>query len=445
MISASVSNENCEAKFTMSFSAEEFSEAVKAVYNRQKGKFEIRGFRKGRVPQSMLERHYGEDLFFADAVDELLAVQYSKALDELKIDPVGRPSLDFGEEPLKKGEGFTVTVTVPVAPEITVVDYKGVQAGRRVHTVTDEDISAELEAVRRRNARLVPVEDAAADGDTVILDYAGFVGDEQFEGGTAENQTLKLGSGSFIPGFEEQLVGCKPGDDKDVELSFPEEYHAEKLAGKPAVFKCHIREIKREELPDIDDDLAADVSEFETLDEYKASIREKLEKDAAEASEFDGKNAVMEHIYKANSFDVPDAMIETEAENMLREFSQQLGYSGMTLEQYCGYLKKKPEEIKDEFLPDAEKRVKTRLITKTIARQEGLDVSEEELEKEFEAMAKQYEMDVDKLKGFFDEENIAYMKEDIAMRKAIDLVYKAAEFTDVEAAAETPESSLGEE
>ena len=435
-----VSKENCEVKFTMAFTAEEFTAAQKKVYNQQKGKFRIDGFRPGKAPQAMIERFYGEGIFFEDAIDELLASGYPTALDELGVEPVGRPELDLGTEPLKKGGGFTATLTVPVAPEVTVVDYKGVEAERRVHTVTEEDVKAELEAVQHRNARLVPVEEAAADGDTVMLDYAGFVGDLQFEGGTAENQSLKLGSGTFIPGFEDQLIGCKAGEEKDVKVTFPEDYHAEELAGKEAVFQCKIHEVKREELPAIDDELAADVSEFDTLEEYKADLKAKLEKEAADAAEYDGKNAVMEKIYAANSFDVPQIMIDNESENMLREFEQQLQYSGMTMEQYCGYLQKKPEDIKAEFAPDAEKRVKSRLIVAGIARQEGFVATEEEIEKEYVDLAQQYKLDVEKVKEFM-ADNVTELKKDICSRKAIDFIYAQAKLTDVDADAKKEEKT----
>ena len=435
-----VSKENCEVKFTMAFTAEEFTAAQKKVYNQQKGKFRINGFRPGKAPMSRIEAAYGEGIFFEDAIDELLAAAYPNALDELGVEPVGRPELDLGTEPLKKGEGFTATLTVPVAPEITVVDYKGVEAERRVHTVTEEDVQAELEAVQHRNARLVPVEEEAKDGDTVSLDYAGFDGEEQFEGGTAEDQTLKLGSGTFIPGFEEQLIGCKAGDEKEVNVTFPEDYHAEELAGHAVVFKCKIHEVKREELPAIDDDLAADVSEFDTLDEYKASIKEKLEKEAADAAEFDGKNAVMEKIYAANNFDVPKVMIDNECENMTREFEQQLQYSGMTMDQYCTYLKKSVEDIKAEFAPDAEKRVKSRLIVAGIARQEGFEATEEEIEKEYADMAEQYKLDVEKVKEFM-ADNVSELKKDICSRKAIDFIYAQAKLTDVDADAKKEEKT----
>ena len=426
-----ISKENCEAKFTVAFSAEEFDMATAEAYKKLKGQFAIDGFRKGKAPRSIIEKRYGEGVFFEEAINNLLDAGYPGALDELKLEPVGRPDIDFGEEKLEKGKGLTITVTVPVAPEVTVVDYKGVKAERKLHTVTDADVQAELEAIQHRNARLVSVETAAENGDTVILDYKGFTGDVQFEGGTAENQTLKLGSGQFIPGFEDQLVGCKAGDEKEVRVTFPKEYHSEELAGKDAVFQCSIHEVKHEELPEINDDLALEVSDFDTLEEYKADIRTRLEKEAAEAAEYDGKNAVMEKIYAANQFAVPAAMIDNEAGNMMREFEQQLSYSGLTLDQYCDYLKKKPEEISAEFRPDAEKRVRSRIITQAIAEQEKLEATEEEIEKEFEAMAKQYNMEVAKLKEIFDAENTTYLKQDIRARKAIQFVYDAAELTDV--------------
>ena len=439
-----VSKENCEVKFTMAFTAEEFTEAQKKVFNQQKDKFRVNGFRRGKAPMSRIEAVYGEGIFFEDAIDDLLATAYPTALDELGVEPVGRPELSLGDEPLKKGEGFTATITVPVAPEITIEGYKGVEAERRVHTVTEEDVKAELEAIQKKNARLVPVEEEAKDGDTVALDYAGFDGDVQFEGGTAEDQTLKLGSGTFIPGFEEQLIGCKAGDEKDVNVTFPEDYHAEELAGHAVVFKCKIHDVKREELPEINDDFAADFSDFDTLEEYKADLKAKLEKEAADASEYDGKNAVMEKIYQANSFDVPQVMIDNEAENMMREFEQQLQYSGMDMNTYCKYLNKKPEDIKAEFAPDAEKRVKSRLIVSAIAKQEGFEATEEEIEQEYKNMSEQYGLEIEKIKEFM-ADNVSELKMDICNRKAVDFVYAQAKLTDVDADAKKEEKKETEE
>ncbi|MBR4142865.1 MAG: trigger factor, partial [Firmicutes bacterium] len=328
--------------------------------------------------------------------------------------------------------GFEVTVTVTVAPEVVVKDYKGVKVEVTKKELNEEDVEGELKAMQQRNARLVVVDRPAEDGDTVVLDYEGWCEEKQFEGGTAENQTLILGSGQFIPGFEEQLVGCKAGDAKDVEVTFPEEYHAEELAGKPAVFKCKIHEVKTQELPELDDEFAKDVSEFDTLEEVKKDIREKLEKTLQDAKEYEGKDKVLQKVYDANPLELPQAMIDSEAANMLNEFGYQLQSQGLNLDQYCKYLNKTQQQMIDEFKPDAEKRVKSRLIVEAVAKQEGVEVTQEDIDKELAAMAAQYGMAQSQIKSIFGEENMDYLKKDIMSRKAIDLMYEAAEITEVE-------------
>ena len=427
-----VSKENNVAKFTMAFTAEEFDAALDKAYKAQRGKIEVPGFRKGKAPRSVIEKRYGEGIFFEDAIDNCLADGYPAALDQLALEPVDRPDLSFGEEKLEKGKGFEVTVTVTVAPEVVVKDYKGVKVEVTKKELNEEDVEGELKAMQQRNARLVVVDRPAEDGDTVVLDYEGWCEENQFEGGTAENQTLILGSGQFIPGFEEQLVGCKAGDAKDVEVTFPEEYHAEELAGKPAVFKCRIHEVKTQELPELDDEFAKDVSEFDTLEEVKKDIREKLEKTLQDAKEYEGKDKVLQQVYEANPLELPQAMIDSEAANMLNEFGYQLQSQGLNLDQYCKYLNKTQQQMIDEFKPDAEKRVKSRLIVEAVAKQEGVEVTQEDIDKELAAMAAQYGMAQSQIKSIFGEENMDYLKKDIMSRKAIDLMYEAAEITEVE-------------
>ena len=366
-----VSKENNVAKFTMAFTAEEFDAALDKAYKAQRGKIEVPGFRKGKAPRSVIEKRYGEGIFFEDAIDNCLADGYPAALDQLALEPVDRPDLSFGEEKLEKGKGFEVTVTVTVAPEVVVKDYKGVKVEVTKKELNEEDVEGELKAMQQRNARLVVVDRPAEDGDTVVLDYEGWCEEKQFEGGTAENQTLILGSGQFIPGFEEQLVGCKAGDAKDVEVTFPEEYHAEELAGKPAVFKCRIHEVKTQELPELDDEFAKDVSEFDTLEEVKKDIREKLEKTLQDAKEYEGKDKVLQQVYEANPLELPQAMIDSEAANMLNEFGYQLQSQGLNLDQYCKYLNKTQQQMVDEFKPDAEKRVKSQEQTHRRSRRQA--------------------------------------------------------------------------
>ena len=435
-----VSKENNIAKFTMAFTTEEFDAALDKAYKAQRGKIEVPGFRKGKAPRSVIEKRYGEGIFFEDAIDNCLADGYPAALDQLDLEPVDRPDLSFGEEKLEKGKGFEVTVTVTVAPEVVVKDYKGVKAEVTKRELNEEDIEGELKAMQQRNARLVVVDRPAEKDDTVVLDYEGWCEDKQFEGGTAENQTLVLGSGQFIPGFEDQLIGCKAGDAKDVEVTFPEEYHAEELAGKPAVFKCKIHEVKTQELPELDDEFAKDVSEFDTLEELKADTRAKLEKTLQDAKEYQGKDKVLQKVFEANPIDLPQAMIDDEAANMLNEFGYELQSQGMNLDLYCKYLNKTQQQMIDEFKPDAEKRVKSRLIVQAVAKQEGLEVSEEDINKELAAMAAQYGMAQSQIKSIFGEDQMGYLKKDILSRKAIDLMYEAAEITEVEEKKEEDET-----
>ncbi|MBR4150227.1 MAG: trigger factor [Firmicutes bacterium] len=424
--------ENNVVTFSISYDAEEFDAATLASYKANKDRFVVDGFRRGKAPRSIIEKRYGEGVFFEDAIDNLLNEGYAKALDELKLEPVDRPPVDFGDQKFEKGKGFTATFKVEVAPEVEIKDYKGVKIDRKVKKITAKDVQAELEARQKRNSRLVSVDRAAEKGDTVILDYEGWCEDKKFDGGTAENQSLVLGSGQFIPGFEDQLVGCKAGDEKEVKVTFPKEYHAEDLAGKDAVFKCKVHEVKFEELPEIDDEFAAEISDFDTLKELKADIKKNLEESAKNAAEYDGKNKVIEELCKANQFSIPQAMIDDEAQNMLNEMAQQMQYQGLTLDMYAKYLGKTQKDLLDEMKPDAENRVRSRLIVQAIADAEGFEASEEDIEKELADMAAQYNMEIDKLKEMFGEDNRKYLRQDIRARKAIDFVYENAAITDVE-------------
>lgn len=419
-----VSKEKNDVKFTMEFTADEFEQAVKNAYQAQKGKYAVDGFRKGKAPRKLIETRYGEDIFFEDAVNDLFMKEYPKALDELKLEPIDRPMADFGQ--IEKGQDFTVTMTVTVKPEVTVKDYKGVKVAKVEHTIADEDILKELESLQKRNARLTVVERPAKDGDTVLIDYAGFVGDEQFEGGTAERQPLTLGSNTFIPGFEEQLIGVSVGEEKEVKVTFPTEYHSEDLAGKEAIFKCTVHEVKENEMPELNDEFAKDVSEFDTLEELKKDTQEKLEKAAASKAEYETKNAVLEKVYEANEIDIPEVMIQDQMDDMLREFDQQLSYQGLNLEKYFEYLQKDPAEFREELRGDAYKKVKTRLVVEAVADLENFAVSEEDIETELQAMAEQYKMELAQLKEAMQAENMGYLRKDIKMRKAVDFMFEQA-------------------
>ncbi len=419
-----ISKENNDAKFTMEFTPEEFENAIINVYKAQKDRFSVDGFRKGKAPRSIIEKKYGEGVFFEDAINNLFSANYPLALDELELNVIDSPRAEFSQ--IKKGEGFTVTITVECYPEIEVKDYKGVEIEAVSAEVTDEDVENELKARARRNARMVTVDRPAKEGDTVLIDYEGWVGDEQFEGGTAERQPLKLGSGTFIPGFEEQLIGVSTGEEKDVKVTFPEDYHAEDLAGKEAVFKCKVHEVKEEEVPEINDEFVKDVSEFDTLDEYKADIRKELEKSKAVRAENSMKNKVIEKVFEANDIDVPDVMVESGIDNMLSEFDQQLRSQGLDLNTYMQYLGKDPKEMKDELKEEAFKKTKTRMIVSAVADQEDFQVTEEEVNAELENMAKQYGLEVDKLREIIGEANLGMIEGDIKVRKAVDMMYDSA-------------------
>lgn len=424
MKSTLISKENNDAKFTMEFTPEEFENAIINVYKAQKDRFSVDGFRKGKAPRSIIEKKYGEGVFFEDAINNLFSANYPSALDELELNVIDSPRAEFSQ--IKKGEGFTVTITVECYPEIEVKDYKGVEIEAVSSEVTDEDVENELKARARRNSRMVTVDRPAKEGDTVLIDYEGWVGDQQFEGGTAERQPLKLGSGTFIPGFEEQLIGVSTGEDKDVKVTFPEDYHAEDLAGKEAVFKCKVHEVKEEEVPEINDEFVKDVSEFDTLDEYKADIRKDLEKSKASRAENAMKNKVIEKVFEANDIDVPDVMVESEIDNMISEFDQQLRSQGLDLNTYMQYLGKDPKEMRDELKDEAFKKTKTRMIVSAVAEQEDFQVTEEEVNAELERMAKQYGLEVDKLREIIGEANLSMIEGDIKVRKAVDMMYDSA-------------------
>ena len=425
MKSTLVSKENNIAKFTMEITAEEFENAVISVYKEQKGRFAIDGFRKGKAPRSIIEKRYGEGIFFEDAINNLFAEHYPVAVKELELDIIDRPVADFSE--IKKGEGFTVTIEVACYPEVEVKDYKGVEISKIELEVTDADVDTAIQNMARRNSRMVTVEDRPAqDGDMVLIDYEGWVVDNQFEGGTAERYPLKLGSGTFIPGFEEQLVGVSTGENKDVVVTFPEDYHEDSLAGAEAVFKCKVHEIKYEDVPEIDDEFVKDVSEFDTLDELKADERRKLEEENKKNAENAMRNSAIEKVYEANDIEVPDAMVETEIDSMMNEFDQQLRSQGMDLEGYFKYLGQDADEFRGQLKEDALKRVKTRMIVSAIAAQEGFEASDEEIDNEVETMAKGYGMEADVVKGMLGEENLKMIAGDIKNRKAIDCIFDNA-------------------
>ena len=428
-----VSKEGNVAKFTMEFTAEEFDSAIIKAYQANKNKFNIDGFRKGKAPRSIIEKHYGEDVFFDEAVNELLGKGYPEAIDELKLEVIDYPKINPGE--VKKGEPLNVEISVEVYPSVEVKDYKGVTVEQLTPEVDDTAVNRMIELEQKKVARSVPVEREAKNGDTITLDYAGFVGEEQFEGGTAENQNLTLGSGQFIPGFEDQLVGAKPGEEVEVKVTFPEEYHAENLAGKEAVFRCKVHEIREEQLPELDDEFAKDVSEFDTLEEMKNDIKTRLLENAELQVVNEAKDSLVDKIYESNKFDPPVSMVNDEINREISQRDQQMRYQGITLDQFLQYTGGTIEDMINEMRPDMEKRVASRILLRSIAEQDKIEVTDEDLDKELERMAELYssnerKFSAEDMKNMLGGE-LESFKKDIVITKTIDYLYDNAKIKKV--------------
>jgi trigger factor len=423
-----IEKEDNKVKFTIDFSAEEFDKACAEAYRKTKSKYPVNGFRKGKAPRVVIESHYGEGVFFEDAINDMLQEAYPQAVEELEIEVIDSPSADFSE--IGKNKPFTVTMEVPVYPIVSVKDYKNIPAEQVIYEIKDEDVDAEIEALQKRNSRMVPVERPVEDGDTVILDYAGFVGDEQFEGGTAENQQLKIGSGAFIPGFEDQLIGAEAGEKRDVEVTFPDQY-AEELAGKDAIFHCTVHEIKTEELPELNDEFAKDVSEFDTLEELKADTKARLQENADARSKNEATDLVINEAYNRNEASAPESLIKSEVENMVNEINQNLMYQGMSIQNYLNFTGKTPEEFIEELRPEAEKRVVKRIILRSIAEAEGIVAEAEDVEAELEKLAEVYGKEKDEVMDMVGKENMAVFKRDVQMQKVMDMLYNEADISKI--------------
>lgn len=406
------------AKLTIEVSAEELEKALNGAYNKQKNKISVPGFRKGKVPRQMIEKMYGPEIFYDDAANALIPDAYSKAYDESGLDIVSQPNVDVVQ--IEKGKPFIFTAEVALKPEVTLGEYKGLKVDKISNRVTQKEIEEKLKEEQEKNARTITVEGRPVqDKDEIILDFEGFVDGVAFEGGKGENYPLVIGSGSFIPGFEEQLVGVNPEEEVEVKVTFPEEYQAEDLKGKDAVFKCTVHEIKAKELPELDDEFASEVSEFDTLDEYKADIKEKIkEKKISEGKSKQEDQAVEQAIENAQ-MEIPEAMIDTQARQMANDFSQRIQQQGLTLEQYFQFTGMTAEKMLEELKPQAVKRIQTRLVLEAIAAAENIEVSDERLDEELQKMADAYKMEVDKLKEFMGENEKKQMKEDIAVQEAV--------------------------
>lgn len=405
------------AKLTIEVPAEELDKAIKTVYNKQKGHFNIPGFRKGKVPYHMIEKMYGAAVFYEEAANEIIPGAYAKAYDECELEIVSQPEINVVQ--IEKGKPFIFTAEVAVKPEVTLGEYKGLEVEKISTRVTQKEVDARIQEEAEKNARTVSVERPVQDGDEVVLDFEGFVDGEAFEGGKGENYPLTIGSGSFIPGFEEQLIGVEAEKEVEVNVTFPEEYHAENLAGKEAVFKCTVHEIKVKELPEIDDEFAAEVSEFDTLEEYKADMKAKIkEEKIAEAKAKKEDQAVEKAIANA-TMEIPEAMINTQAQQILDDFARRMQSQGLTMDQYLQFTGMTVEKLMEDAKPQAKKRIETRLVLEAIAKAENIEISDEKLDEELAKMAESYGMEVDKLKEFMGEAEKKQMKDDMAVQEAV--------------------------
>ena len=417
-LKATTKTETNKYELEIEISAVDFNNAINEVYKTEVKKIQIPGFRKGKAPKAFVEKYYGENVFFEGAVDKLYRPALMDAIDASGLEVISVGQADITE--VSKENGVQMKVVVVVKPEITIEGYKGIEATQQKIEVTDEDVSAELVKVQDRNSRMVTVENRAAlTGDTTVIDYEGFCDGVAFDGGKGEGFELSLGAGQFIPGFEEQVTGHNVGEEFDIEVKFPEEYQAEELKGKDATFKIKLHEIKRKELPVLDDEFAKDVSEFDTLEEYKNSLREKLTNDRTKAAESDVQNQIMETLIGLVQGEIPDEMYENEVEESINNFAYQLQSQGLNLETYLKYTGMDVNALKEQFKPQSEKQVKLRLALEKIAALEGLEPTEEEINEEFEKIAKMYDMEVDKVKNIIAE---AQVKGDLQSQKAVDFV-----------------------
>ena len=417
--------EKSMAKLTIEVSAEEFETALDKAYKKNKNKISLPGFRKGKAPRAMIEKMYGTGVFYEDAANDLIPGAYESAAKESELEIVAQPSIDVTQ--IEKGKPFIFTATVAVKPEVTLGDYKGIEVEKKNAEVTDEELQAEIDKVRESNSRMITVEDRAVqDGDIATIDFEGFVDGEPFEGGKGEDYPLTIGSHSFIDNFEEQLIGKNIGEETEVNVTFPEQYQAEELQGKPAVFKVTIKEIKVKELPELDDDFAQDVSEFDTVDEYKEDLKKKLLENKEAALKREKEEDVVGKIIENATMEIPDPMVDTQVRQMVQEFSQRIQSQGLSLQQYMQFTGMTPESLTNELQPQALKRIQSRLVLEAVVAAENIETSDEDLEKELEKMAEMYQMEADKLKELVGEEEKKQIALDLAVQKAVELVVDAA-------------------
>ena len=414
------------AKLTIEVSAEDVEKALQAAYLKERSKISLPGFRKGKVPRQMIEKMYGPEVFYDEAANHMISEAYGKAYDECELEIVSQPKIEVTQ--LEKGKPFIFTAEVAVKPEVKLGEYKGLKVDKVSTRVTQKEVDEEIEKERERNARTIEVTDRPVqDKDQVILDFEGFVDGTAFEGGKGENYPLTIGSGAFIPGFEEQLIGAKIDEDVEVKVTFPEEYQAKELAGKDAVFKCKVHEIKTKELPELDDEFASDVSEkAETLDAYKAEVKAKIKERKEREGKEKKENQAVEQAVANAEIDLPEPMIDLQAKQMADDFARRIMQQGMSVEQYFQFTGLSEEKMMEELKPQAEKRIRTRLVLEAIAAAENIEVTDERLDEELQKMAEAYQMEVDKLKEFMGENEKKQMKEDIAVQDAVTLITDAA-------------------
>ena len=412
-------------KLVIEASAEEFEAGLNAAYNKNKNKISVPGFRKGKAPRKMIEQLYGSHIFFEDAANEIIPDAYADAAKESGLDIVSQPKVSI--EQLEAGKPFIFAAEVAVRPEVELGEYKGVEVTKADAEVTDADVEEELKKVQDQNSRTVSVEDRAVkDGDMTVIDFEGFIDGEAFDGGKGENYPLTIGSHSFIDTFEEQMIGMNIGEEKELNVTFPEDYHAENLKGKPATFKVTVKEIKEKQLPELDDDFAQDVSDFDTLAEYKDDLKKKIAERKESEAKAKKESEAIEKVVEAAKMDIPQAMIDTQVNRMLEDFAMRLQQQGLSVEQYFQYTGMTADKIMEEMKPEAVKRIKNSLVLEAVAKAENIEVSEEEFEAELQKMADMYKMEIEKIKEFMQDAEAKQMKDDIAIQKAVELIVSSA-------------------
>ena len=428
----SVQVENLEkntAKLTIEVPAEKFEEAVQHSYNKNKGKFNIPGFRKGKAPFNMIKKMYGVGVFYEDAVDEVIDASYPDAAKESGLEIVSRPSISIEE--IEEGKAFVYTAVVAVKPEVTLGEYKGVEVQKTKSEVTEEDIETEIKRAREKDSRLITVEDRGIeDGDQVTIDFDGSVDGKRFEGGKAEDYPLTIGSHTFIDNFEEQLIGKKTGEECEVNVTFPAEYHVEELKNKPAVFKVKVKEIQRKELPEANDEFASEVSDFDTMEEYKKDLSEKLHAEKIEAAKTADEDKVVAKVIENATMEIPDQMVEEQVNGMVNDYARRLESQGISFKQYVEITGMTAEKIGEQMKPQAIKRIQTRLVLEAVVKAENIQADDAAVEEQFDKMAADFKMDKEQIKGMFGEEQMAQLKEDLAVQKAIDFLVAEAKVVD---------------